>query len=99
MGEKNHTNLLHNQTKQTTLHQREKQASLRELCSRLQPRSRVATPALFLLQDPAPHRLKEIDWGGPFGDQLSLSSQNATLHRIHACQSSSSPGPDPLTHV
>lgn len=64
MGGKNHTNLLHNQTKQTTLHQTEKQAPLLELCSRLQPRSRVVTPALFPLQDPAPHGPKETDWGG-----------------------------------
>lgn len=33
--------------------------------------------------------------GGPFGNQLSLFPQNATIHRTHACQPSSSPRPRP----
>lgn len=66
------------------------------LCSRLQPRSPVATPALFPLQDPAPHRPKEIKGGGgPFEDQLSLSPEPASLHDAHACQHSWSPRPRP----
>lgn len=43
-------------SRQALLHQTQKQAPFLGLCNRLQARSPVATPALFPVQDLAPHR-------------------------------------------